>query len=143
MASTQSFVGTWKLLSCKHRRDDGTVEFPFGRRPKGRLIYTAIGQMIVLITDPARPAARSPQFFEATTNELAAAAQGCVAYSGQWVIRDGEVIHAIDQSLFPNWSGNRLVRIYKINRKRLTLGTAPFLINKLKYTAELEWERET
>jgi hypothetical protein len=138
----QALVGSWKLVSCEHLRADGVVEHPFGRDPMGRLVYLADGRMIVLITDPARPLARSPQFFEAAEPELADAARGCVAYSGRWKIRGSDVVHDVEQSLFPNWGGGPLVRAFRLDGMRLTLTTAVFSIRDAKYTAALVWEKE-
>ncbi len=135
-------VGSWRLLSCEHRRSDGTIELPFGPKPNGRIVYLVDGRMIVLITDPARPLARSPQFFEATDSELADMARGCVAYSGKWKIRGNEVVHDVEQSLFPNWAGGPLVRAFQKGKNLLTLSTGVFLIRGVEYTAALVWERE-
>ena len=137
-----SLVGSWRLVSCAHRRFDGAVELPFGPKPNARLVYLADGRMIVLVTDPARPLARSPQFFEATERELADAARACVAYSGRWTIRGNEVVHVVEQSLLPNWAGGSLTRGFQLDGKRVTLTTAAFLIGGQEYTAALVWERE-
>ncbi len=138
----RELVGTWRLVSCEHRRADGTIEYPFGAAPSGRLVYTPEGRMIVLITDPGRPLARSPQFFEAQDAELAPAAKGCVAYSGLWRLRGGKVVHEVEQSLFPNWTGHALVRMADLKDGRLTLSTGVFKIGAAKYTAALVWEKE-
>lgn len=98
--------------------------------------------MIVLVTDPGRPPARSPQFFEATERELADAARGSVAYSGRWTLRGNEVVHDVEQSLFPNWAGGALTRAFQFDGRRLTLTTAAFLIAGQEFTAALVWERE-
>ena len=143
VTETGFIVGSWRLISCEHRRSDGAVEFPFGPKPNGRLVYAADGRMIVVVTDPARSPARSPQFFEAGERELAEAARGCVAYSGRWSIRGNDVVHDVEQSLFPNWIGNKLVRAFRIDGIRMTLTTAAFLIRDVEFTAALVWERET
>ncbi|GEM_PF-975634 len=137
-----SIIGSWRLLSCKHLRADGIVEYPFGLNPEGRLVYLRDGKMIVLITDPARHQFRSGQFFEATDHELANAARGCVAYSGQWKIRENEVVHDIGQSLFPNWKKKSLARVFRIDNMRLILTTAPSVIRGMEHTATLVWEKE-
>jgi hypothetical protein len=137
-----TLVGSWRLISCEHRRSDGAVELPFGPNPTGRLVYLADGRMIVLVTDPARPLARSPQFFEATVQELADAARGCIAYSGRWSIRGNEVVHVLEQSLFPNWAGGALTRAFQLDGNRVTLTTAAFVVSGIEYTAALVWERE-
>lgn len=140
--TASAIVGSWRLLSCEHVRADGVIEYPFGKTPSGRLVYSENGRMIVLITDPSRPRARSAQFFETSPYELASAARGCVAYSGTWELRGTSVIHTVEQSLFPNWERSGLVRTAKLLGKRLTLSTAAFSIAGTQYTAALVWVRE-
>lgn len=139
---SQALLGSWRLLECEHRHSDGSVEYPFGPKPDGRLVYLPDGRMIVLIIDPARPKARSEQFFEAVNSELADAARGCVAYSGRWEIRGNEIVHHIEMSMFPNWIEKSLIRAFEMNDRRLNLTTAPFTINGVEYTAGLVWEKE-
>lgn len=140
----KALIGSWRLVSCEHIGADGAVEHPFGISPVGQLVYAPDGRMMVLITDPSRPPARSSQFFEAKDAELAQAAKGCVAYSGLWRLRGGTVIHDVEQSLFPNWTGHALVRFVKLEGRRLTLSTGAFSVGASKYAAaRLAWEKET
>jgi len=93
------------------------VELPFGPRPVGRLVYEADGRMIVLVTDPARPAARSPQFYEADERELADAARGCVAYSGRWTLRGERGRPRRRAELVPQLGGRFAREIFSNGRK--------------------------
>ena len=43
MADTNSFVGTWKLISCEVTQTDGTIRYLYGKDVVGYLIYTADG----------------------------------------------------------------------------------------------------
>ncbi|MDE2511641.1 MAG: lipocalin-like domain-containing protein, partial [Elusimicrobia bacterium] len=126
----------------EHRRSDGVFEYPFGPKPSGRLVYLAGGKMVVLITDPARARARLNQFFEAADSELADASRGCVAYSGRWEIHGNEVVHDVEQSLFPNWTGIQLARAFRLDGDLLSLSTTAFTIHGKEYTAVLVWEKE-
>jgi hypothetical protein len=118
------------------------VEFPFGEKPTGRLVYGANGFMSVVLVDSRRPKFQS-QLFEANEAEFASAARGCVAYTGRWSLRDSSVEHAVDAALFPNWMGTKLTRECRLDGKKLTLSTAQFAINGVAYTAALVWERES
>lgn len=64
------------------------------------------------------------------------------AYSGRWETRGNEVVHDVEQSLFPNWKGNPLVRTFQTNGNLLTLSTGSFFIHGIKYTAVLVWQRD-
>ena len=138
----EDLIGAWKLVSCEHLFEDGSVERPFGRAPSGRLVYGSDGGMIVLITDSGRPLAASRQLFEARDPELAAMARGCVAYSGRWKIVEDELVHDVEQSLFPNWSGSAQRRRLEWDGRRLTLSTSLFAIRGRKCRAVLVWEKE-
>lgn len=135
-------VGTWRLIACEHRLSDGRVTRPFGPKPRGRLIYTAEGRMIVMLMDPCRPPARSGQLFEAAEPELVLAARGFVAYSGRWRVLGGKVVHRVEMSLFPNWVGTSQVRAFSIRGRRVTFSTRAFCVRGVKQTARLVWERE-
>lgn len=47
MEIEQKFVGTWKFISCESQDSGGKIEYPFGSKPIGRLIYDAFGNMSV------------------------------------------------------------------------------------------------
>ena len=135
-------VGTWTLASCEHELEDGSKTFPFGREPRGRLIYTAEGRMLVVLMDSGRANAKSHELFEATDAELAAWSRGCVAYSGRWEPRGEKVVHHVDVSLFPNWVGTRQLRAVKLTGDTLVLSTRPFTVKDVVQTARLVWKRE-
>lgn len=136
-------VGTWRLVSCVHRFDDGERWFPFGRKPRGRLVYTPDGFMMVMLMASARAAASSGQVFETTGRERAAAAAGFLAYSGKCELGADRVLHRVDLSLFPNWVGSAQLRSYKLSGDRVTFSTRRFRARGRYQTASLKWRRET
>ena len=56
------FVGAWRLLSCETRDTTGRVEYPFGERPVGQLLYDGAGNMSAQLmkANRARFASRDP-----------------------------------------------------------------------------------
>ena len=141
-SSSHPLIGAWRIVSCEHRLSNGSVTRPFGRKPKGRLVYTADGRMIVLLTAANRPLCDSGQLFEARDEELATAMRGVVAYSGRWRAHGDQVRHQVEISLFPNWVGTVQVRAFKLRGRRVSLTTKPFNVRGVKQTACLVWERE-
>ncbi|MBI3550753.1 MAG: lipocalin-like domain-containing protein [Elusimicrobia bacterium] len=137
----KDMVGTWHLVSCVHRLADGTVSYPFGKEAVGRLVYTADGFMIVTVMEPGRKHNFSPGLFDGTDAERAKAAAGFIAYSGHFEVLENRVVHFVDISLFPNWTGSRQVRSVELDGKRMTLSTRSFVVEGVEQTAHLTWER--
>lgn len=44
-SSTQTIVGAWMLLAYEDHPDGGPIEYPFGKKPVGLLIYDAKGSL--------------------------------------------------------------------------------------------------
>lgn len=111
------------------------THYPFGRNPKGLLLYTADGYMSAQLMrrqsggDYARFANDIYQF--ASDKELACAARGYLAYSGTYTVgtmADADiktpvavVNHSVHVSLFPNWLGSTQTRIVWLEGDRLML----------------------
>jgi len=142
MATKEDFIGTWNLLVCEHRLENGTVIFPLGKSARGLLVYTAEGYMSGTLMDPNRPRFGSQDLFGGSLEEKAAAAAGFVHYSGKFQVEEKRVIHFVELSLFPNWIGSKQQRFYRFeNPNRLDLSTNAFISDGVKQTAHLIWER--
>ncbi|MBI4349505.1 MAG: lipocalin-like domain-containing protein [Elusimicrobia bacterium] len=135
-------VGTWRLVRCEHALEDGTRWQPFGPRPRGRLVYTPDGFMMVMLMTAERKRSASGQVFEATSSERAAAAAGFLAYSGRCDLAKDRVVHRVDLSLFPNWVGTAQLRSYRLSGDRVTFWTRRFAVRGRWQTASLTWRRE-
>lgn len=117
-------VGTWTLVGWHEQDGDGAVlRHPFGEPPRGRLIYTAGGTMMGMLSAADRPPFASHHLERATEAEKAAAASTFVTYSGTYRVDGDRVVHAVDLSLFPNWVGTDLVRLLTLDGDDLTLRT--------------------
>lgn len=60
---------------------------------------------------------------------------------GKYELRGDKVVHHIDVSLFPNWTGQDQERFYRFEGDRLILSTQPLLMEGLEQTAHLIWKR--
>lgn len=112
-------VGTWKFLSYL-RTDPQTgknIEI-MGASPKGHLIYTPQGRMMVIVVAADREPIKSDE-------DRIALHKRMVAYTGLYSVEGNQVVHHVDASWDPAWIGTDLVRRFKIDGDRLTITTAP------------------
>ena len=138
------FTGAWRLLSCETRDSNGQVEFPFGERPGGQLLYDGGGNMSAQLgkTDRARFAAKDPA--RATDAEVRDAFDGYIAYFGTYSVDESTraVTHHVVGASFPNWVGVDLVRLYTFDESgRLRLATPPIEMGGRSLEYVLLWER--
>lgn len=136
-------VGTWQLVSYSTVASDGEATFPMGRNPCGRITYEASGRMAVQLGDPGRAtfAASDPR---ATTDaEVRAAFDSYIAYYGSYTVHpnQGIVVHHLEMSLIPNWTGSDQVRYFDLQGGRLTLKTPPMSYGGVERVATLVWEK--
>ena len=134
--------GTWKLVAWRRISGDGDVSYPLGKDARGQLIYTPNGDMAVQIAGPGR----SPLPTEDPLGGDAAARAGAystyLAYFGAYEVQGQQVIHHIDQSLFPNWSGEEQVRLFGGGDDQLVLRTPPMRLGDgTTVVNELAWAR--
>lgn len=138
------FTGAWHLLSCETRDSNGQVQFPFGERPGGQLLYDGAGNMSAQLgkTNRARFAVRDPAL--ATDAELRDAFDGYIAYFGTYSVDESKraVTHHVVGASFPNWVGIDLVRLYTFDESgRLRLATPPIEVGGRSLEYVLLWER--
>src|SRR5262249_28161055 len=113
--AAKPFIGTWMLLSCEHRLDNGTVTYPMGKQPQGLIIYSPDGYMSAALMKPNRPEFQSMDLYGGTNAERAAAMDGYLHYAGRYEIVKDTVVHLVELSLFPNWIGTQQIRYFKFN----------------------------
>lgn len=139
----ERLVGTWKLISSTRVVGDVAQPWLWGPNTTGILMYTADGYMCANLTRPNRPTFASADIRAGTIAEKAAAFDSFFAYCGRFEVNDAErsVVHKVESSLFPNWTGESQKRFVEINDKRLTLRTPPLLAEGKEVVAVLVWER--
>lgn len=137
------FVGTWRLVSAETKTADGEVSQPFGKNPTGYIMYSQDGYMAVAIMEPGRASFASGDFRAGTPEERQAAFDTYISYTGTYEVRGDKVIHHIEVSLFPNWSGTDQERFFEFSGDRLSLHTPPMVMGGVERTAHLLWRRAT
>ena len=137
----QPLVGSWRLVSWENRAADGQVEYPMGPDALGYLMYAADGQFSVLLARAARKPFAVNDLLAGSAAEKAAAVDGFLAYAGRYTFGGDHVIHHVELSLFPNWTGTDQRRELQLTGNRLTLWVGPMLLGGRPQTAYLVWER--
>ena len=136
-----ALVGTWRLVSWENRDGQGQVTWPVGQDARGYIMYTADGYMSVHIMMANRAPFAAGDLLGGSSAEKAGAAETYIAYAGRYERRANTVIHHVELSLFPNWVGTQQERLLEVHGDRLTLSTAPLLLDGRQQTAHLIWER--
>jgi hypothetical protein len=119
-----TIVGTYVVHLVEKYGEGGTVEFPFGERATGMLLYTADGAMAAVVGRSDQPALEMDLLagtVEASESELAAAFGSAYGFAGTFVVEGDIVRHHILVSTVPNWVGTDQVRPYSIEGETLTL----------------------
>ena len=152
-----NFIGTWKLVSWETKTPEGKVFQPFGQNPIGYLTYTEDQHMSASIMREnrlnieissenlmkARQVFLRPwllingwKYIKATLRYLQASAN-YVSYSGKYEIKGNKVVHHVEVSLLPDWTGTKVERTFEFSGSRLLLITPPLGGNPQYLT----WER--
>jgi hypothetical protein len=139
--SGNALVGAWRLVSCETRADDGSIDYPLGRDAVGLLIYTDDGHMSVSLARSGRQPFAAGDILGGTGDEKARAVESYISYCGRYERRDQSVVHHVDMSLFPNWTGRDQERRVELDGDRLTLEAPPFIVKGTEQRARLVWER--
>jgi hypothetical protein len=139
--TSDPLVGTWRLLSWENRTADGTISYPLGRDAAGLITYTEDGHVFVAIMRAGRKPFAARDLLRGSSEEKARAAESYVSYCGKYEYHGDFVVHRVELSLFPNWSGVEQERLVQVTGNRLTLSTRPLLLGGIEQTACLLWER--
>jgi len=139
--SSNRFVGAWHLISWETRSLEGEVSYPVGHDTVGYIIYSATGYMSVAIMFAQRQFFAAGDLLAGSQEERAAAAATYVSYAGRYETLEDKVVHYIEVSLFPNWTGSRQERFYEFTDNRLILSTAPILAGGVERRHYLVWEQ--
>lgn len=141
--SRDALIGTWRLVSYRLIGSRGRVRYPYGEDATGYILYGADGYMAVSIMSACRQPFAGTDILRRTTEEAAAATRTYLSYSGTYEVFPDKVLHHVEVSLFPNWSGTVQERFYLLDGDCLRLSTAPFVQEVSEPRALLEWERAT
>ncbi len=137
---SERFIGTWKLVSFEYRSED-QVTYPFGKNPVGYIMYNDEGYMSVALMASNRTRFSSTDLIGGTTEELVASASTYLSYCGKYEVTEDKVVHLIEVSFYPNWTGEKQVRFYKFEEDKLILSTPPAIIGGKQQSGYLIWRR--
>ena len=141
----EQLVGAWALSTFVERDIETGVEtHPLGARPLGLIMYTPDGYVSAQLQRRERLAFADDDPLRATAEEYAAAGSSYIAYSGRFFVDEDKksLSHEMAVSFFPNWFGQRQVRLVEVNGETLRLSTdGPQRFNGALKMATLTWRR--
>jgi hypothetical protein len=137
-------VGTWKLAAWRRIAGGAKVSYPLGDDAIGVLLYTPTGRMSVHIAAANRPPlVTDDPPLGGDTDKRADSYSTFLAYAGSYDVQGDSVVHHIDVSLFPNWSGEVQTRSLRFDGNELVLRTPPIEGPAGNVVNELVWTRES
>lgn len=136
-----NIAGSWKLLAWRRLEGDNVI-YPLGEDATGLLMYAEDGSMAVQMTAAHRPTIPTTDALGGDADQRAAAYSTCLAYFGTWEVDDGNVIHHVEASLFPNWSDTVQIRPFTCDGQELVLRTPPAAGPNGTVVNEISWVRQ-
>jgi hypothetical protein len=104
-------VGTWDFIVAEVKAPDGKISYPFGKSPKGILIFTPDGRFAQVHVGEV-PKIASNNRLKGTPEEYAAIMHGSLSVFGTYTVDEAKktVTYRIVSSTFPNWEGEAQTR---------------------------------
>ena len=111
-------LGIWKLVAFEGEfQDTGERFYDWGKNPKGYVIFTHEGRMMVIIEGEGRKAPKTDQ-------DRATLHKSVIAYTGMYRVEGDKQITKVDVSWNPIWDGTEQVRFFKFEGDKLVILTA-------------------
>jgi hypothetical protein len=122
-AADTGIVGSWRLVSYEDKPPGGHSVYPFGKEPKGLLVYDAGGHMSIQIMKVPHPKVASGDDSQVTPEEKQALYDAYVAYFGTYTVDPdrGVVIHHVEADLADVYVGNDEERPFVLRGDTLIL----------------------
>jgi hypothetical protein len=111
-------VGTWKLIASESIVDNEAPQHTFGLHPKGYLIITQEGRLMIMMTGDNRKAGMGDA-------ERAALHKTMAAVSGKVRLEGEDFVISVDVSWNESWNGTEQRRHFRIEGDKLFVETAP------------------
>jgi hypothetical protein len=143
MSVEDRLVGSYRLLSFENFADDGEVARPFGDNPKGFAIYTAEHLMTAIMMRADRPNFADGDILAATESERVDAFATASSFAGRWEIVDDQIVHHLDVTTYPNWTGTLQYRNFELSDTHFTLFPPRMLMHGKIRRGEVRFERIT
>jgi hypothetical protein len=134
-------IGTYRLLGMEHFTADGKVGMPFGENPKGFIIYTAEGYMSAILMRVGRPDFADGDILAGRDDERVAAFGSSSAYAGRYEIVGDQIVHHLEATTYPNWTGTDQPRHFELTDTHLTLFPPEMLMQGKIRRGRVRFER--
>jgi len=103
-------LGSWKPLSMRNARPDGSTVFPFGTSPGGIPIFQGDGRFAFILNRTDLPGFAAGDRFSGTAEESRAIVQGSFACFGAFALAGKVVTMHVEGGTWPAWTGTPLER---------------------------------
>jgi hypothetical protein len=139
-----SIIGTWKLISDKQVKADGSSSDLYGATPLGQLIYDSNGHMSVHILTPDLTKCGTQDRRKCPDSAARSAFDNYLGYWGRFKVAAGgkSIAHIIEGASAPDWIGTSQERFFELSGDRLTLTTPMQQIAGVESKTVLVWQRE-
>lgn len=121
----EELVGAWKLIeySIEDKNKNGEKFYPLGKDVTGFILYTPDGYMSAQMMAAGRPVYAEGRLHTGTIDEMAKAAKGYMAYSGQYEVDEDThtLYHHMEVSMNPTWLGQTQKRFVKLEDNIITI----------------------
>ena len=104
-------IGTWDFVVAEVTARDGKKSYPFGKQPRGLLIFTSDGRFSQIHVGDV-PRIASNNRLTGTAEEYGAIMRGSLSVFGTYTVDEEKrtVTYKIVSSSFPNWEGEAQTR---------------------------------
>jgi lipocalin-like protein len=142
--NSQSLLGTWKLISDKQVKSDGSSSDLYGSSPLGQLIYDSRGNMSVHLLTADLTKCGTQDRRKCPDSAARSAFDNYLGYWGRFKVSAGgkSVVHIIEGASVPDWIGTSQERFFELAGDRLTLTTPLQQIAGVESKTVLVWQRE-
>ena len=139
--TTARLIGTYRLLGMEHFTADGEVGMPFGEHPTGLIMYTPEGYMSAILMQGGRPNFAEGDILAGRDDERIAAFASASAYAGRYEVVGDQIIHHLEATTYPNWSGTDQPRHFELTETHLTLFPPEMLMQGKIRRGRVRFER--
>lgn len=135
-------TGIWTLVSVENILPDNTRTRPYGKSPKGILIFDRDGNYAIQILREDRPKFASGDKTRGTNEENRALVLGSNSHFGKYVVNaaDRTITFKVEHASFPNWEGAEQIRPFSLSNSEFRY-FVPNTTNGAGVTGEVIWKR--
>lgn len=146
MLDKQTLIGTYKMASGEMQREDGTVEYPFGKDAIGFLAYTIDDLVWFEVNAVNRSPFKNGDWF-GTKDENEEAMKTHLSFFGRYLIKGDELHYIVLTSSSPNMvemsKGGKFFygATARLNERILRLTSKPYLVDGVECQTQYVWEK--